>query len=107
MAIVRYVLVALKPGVAPAEYERFWRESDRPLTTSLASVVRYSLHRVTEAPSGPAGGPWDYLERFEVTGRRAFEQEASAAGQALVEALYGRFLDRAKTVAFWVESVDG
>jgi hypothetical protein len=105
VASVRYVLVALRPGVAPAAYEGFWRESDRPLTTSLASVVRYSLHRVTEPP-GIAGGPWDYLERFEVTDRRAFEREASAAGTALVETLYGRFLDRAKTVAFWVESVD-
>jgi len=105
MTAVRYVLVGLQLGVEPAAYERFWREVDYPLTTRLASVASYRIDRITEAPRGLAGGPWDYLERFEVTDRAAFQEEAAAAGKALVEELYGRFLDRSRTVAWWSEPV--
>ena len=47
----------------------------------------------------------DYVERFEVTSRAAFQDEAARAGQALVAELYGRYLERAKTVAWWSEPV--
>lgn len=105
MSAVRYVLIALQPGVEAAAYERFWREVDHPTTTGLASVVDYRLDRVTEAPASLAGGPWDYVERFEVMSRAAFQEEAARAGQALVAELYGTFLERAKTVAWWSEPV--
>ena len=105
MTAVRYLLVGLKPGVDGAAYERFWREVDYPLTGGLASVTSYRIDRITDAPRGLAGGPWDYLERFEVTDRAAFQEEAAAAGKALVEELYGRFLDRSRTVAWWSEPV--
>lgn len=105
MSAVRYVLIALQPGVEAAAYERFWREVDHPTTTGLASVVDYRLDRLTAAPAGIAGGPWDYVERFEVTDRGAFQDEAARVGAALVGELYGRFLERAKTVAWWAEPV--
>ena len=105
MGAVRYVLVALKAGVDPAEYERFWRGVDYRATIALGSVLSYRIDRITEAPRGIEGGPWDYLERFEVTDRAAFQSEATAAGKGLVEELYGRFLDRSKTVAWWSEPI--
>lgn len=103
--VVRNVLVALKPGVDRDEYERFWRQVDHPTTTSLRSVASYRLERMGGAIPGLANGSWDYLERFEITDRAAFEEEAPAVGKTLVEELYARFLDRSRTVVWWSEPV--
>lgn len=106
MTIVRYVLAKLKPGVSREDYERFEREVDYAVSARIASIVSYRTHRITEAGERLAGGPWDYIERIEVTDRAAYERELATAGKALIDELYARYLDRAYTTSIWTELVE-
>ena len=54
MAIVRYVLARLKPGVSPEEYERFEREVDYVVAGRLKTIVSYRTHHL-EAQLGSGG----------------------------------------------------
>ncbi len=101
MAIVRYVLAALKPGVDPDDYERFEREVDYAVAARIKSIVSYRTHRISEAGSGISGGPWHYIERIEITDRKAYEEELAIAGKDLLTELYDKYLDKTKTVSFW------
>ena len=79
MAIVRFVFAALKPGVDAADYERFEREVDYAVSEKIKTIVNYRTHRITETGAGLSGGPWDYVERIEVTDRAAYEAELAVA----------------------------
>ena len=105
MAIVRYVLAKLKPGVDPAEYERFEREVDYAVAAKMKTIVSYRTHRISETPGPVSGGPWDYIERIEITDRTAYEAELATAGKDLIDELYAKYLDRAYTVSFWSELI--
>jgi len=85
MAIVRYVLAKLKPGVSPEEYERFEREVDYVVAGRLKTIVSYRTHRITATDARLAGGPWDYIERIEITDRAAYDTELAAAGVGFQE----------------------
>lgn len=106
MAIVRFVFAALKPGVDPADYERFEREVDYVVAASLKTIVSYRTHRISEAGAGLQGGPWHYVERIEVTDRAAYEAELATVGKALIDELYEKYLDRSKTVSVWSERIE-
>lgn len=106
MAIVRFVLAKLKPGVSPEDYERFEREVDYVVASRLKTIVSYRTHRITEVGTRLQGGPWDYIERIEVTDRKAYEEELAREGQALIEELYAKYLDRAYTTSIWSERLE-
>jgi hypothetical protein len=106
MAIVRYVLAKLKPGVSPEEYERFEREVDYVVAGRLKTVVSYRTHRITATDARLAGGPWDYIERIEITDRAAYDAKLAAAGKELIDELYAKYLDRAYTTSIWSELVE-
>jgi hypothetical protein len=106
MAIVRYVLAKLKPGVTPEDYERFEREVDYVVAGKMRTIVSYRTHRITAAEARLAGGPWDYIERIEITDRAAYEAELASAGKELIDELYAKYLDRAYTTSIWTELVD-
>ncbi|OGL14868.1 MAG: hypothetical protein A3F92_14845 [Candidatus Rokubacteria bacterium RIFCSPLOWO2_12_FULL_71_22] len=106
MAIVRYVLAKLRPGVSREDYERFEREVDYAVSARITSIVSYRTHRITEAGERLAGGPWDYIERIEITDRAAYEQELAAVGKELIDELYAKYLDRAYTTSIWAELVE-
>ena len=106
MAIVRYVLAKLRPGVSAADYERFEREVDYAVSARIKSIVSYRTHRITEVGARLAGGPWDYIERIEITDRAAYEQELAAVGKELIDELYAKYLDRAYTTSIWAELVE-
>ena len=106
MAIVRYVLAKLKPGVSREEYERFEREVDYVVAARLKTIVSYRTHRITETGARLAGGPWDYIERIEITDRAAYEKEIAAAGKDLIDELYAKYLDRQYTTSIWSELID-
>ena len=106
MAIVRYVLAKLKPGVSPEEYETFEREVDYVVAGRLRTIVSYRTHRIAAADARLAGGPWDYIERIEITDRAAYERELAAAGRDLIEELYAKYLDRSYTTSIWSELID-
>lgn len=106
MAIVRYVLAALKPGVSREEYERYEREVDYVVASKLKSIISYRTHRLTEVVGQFGGGPWDYLERIEITDRDAYEAEIATLGKDLIAELYDKYLDRSKTKSVWTVLVD-
>ena len=106
MAIVRFVLAALKPGVRAADYERFEREVDYAIAAKLKTIVSYRTHRITETGAGLSGGPWNYVERIEVTDRAAYEAELAVAGKELINELYEKYLDQSKTVSVWSERIE-
>lgn len=106
MAIVRYVLTKMKPGVSREEYERFEREVDYAVSSQIATIVSYRTHRITEVGDRLAGAGWDYIERIEVTDRAAYEKELAEKGKALLDELYAKYLDRAYTTSIWSELVE-
>ena len=106
MAIVRYVLAALKPGVDRAAYERYEREVDYVVASKLKSIVSYRTHRLDDVVGNLGGGPWHYLERIEVTDRAAYEAEIATLGKDLITELYEKYLDKSKTKSIWTVLVD-
>ena len=106
MAIVRYVLAALKLGVAREAYERYEREVDYVVAGKLKSIVSYRTHRLADVVGQLGGGPWHYLERIEVTDRAAYEAEIATLGKERIDELYEKYLDRSKTKSIWTVLVD-
>jgi REDY-like protein HapK len=105
VATVLNVLTALKPGVDAEEYERFEREVDYPFTAKMKTIVSYRIHRLTE-PAPFEGGPWNYIERIEVTDRAAYEAELATAAKELIETLHEKYLDESKLKFIWSERID-
>ena len=85
MAIVRYVLARMKPGVSREDYERFEREVDYAVAARLKTIVSYRTHRITEVGERLAPIGWNYIERIEVTDRAAYEKELATVGKELIE----------------------
>src|SRR5262245_55535308 len=106
MAIVRYVLAALKPGVEREAYKRYEREVDYVVAAKLKSIISYRTHRLTSVSRNLGGGPWDYLERIEITDRAAYEAEIATLGKDLISELYEKYLDRSKTKSIWTVLVE-
>ena len=106
MAIVRYVFAALKPGVDPEVYEKYEREVDYAVAAKMKTIVSYRTHRLTDVVGTLEGGPWDYLERIEITDRAAYEAEIKTIGADLIAELYDKYLDKAKTKSVWTVLVD-
>jgi len=106
MAIIRYVLAKLKPGVSKEGYERFEREVDYAVAARLKTIRSYRTHRIIEVGARLTGGPWDYIERIEVSDRAAYEKELAIVGKELIDELYAKYLDRSYTTSIWTELVE-
>ena len=106
MAIVRYVLAALKPGVDRDAYERYEREVDYVVAAKLPSIVSYRTQRLTDVVGNLGGGPWHYLERIEITDRKAYDADIATLGKDLISELYEKYLDKSKTKSIWTRLVD-
>jgi hypothetical protein len=106
MAIVRYVLAKMKPGISREEYERFEREVDYVVSSKISTIVSYRTHRITDVGERLAGVGWDYIERIQVTDRAAYERELAEKGKALLDDLYGKYLDRSYTTSIWSELIE-
>lgn len=106
MTVVRYVLVKLKPGVDIDEFERFEREVDYVKAAQNPSIVSYRTHRIDDLDAGVEGGPWDFMERIEVTSREAYEKQAATGSKEFLDLLYAKYLDRSKTRSIWTTLVD-
>jgi hypothetical protein len=106
MAIVRYVFAALKTGVDPEVYERYEREVDYAVAARMKTIISYRTHRLTSVVGTLQGGPWDYLERIEITDRAAYDAEIRTIGADLIAELYEKYLDKSKTRSVWTVLVD-
>jgi hypothetical protein len=104
---VRYVITTLKPGVKPADYERWLREYDYRVAKTLPSIVSYRTHRIEGPLNGAPDAGWNYIERIEVRDVDQYQRDlASPAGQELIRQLYEHYLDRTKNIFFWSEPID-
>ena len=106
MAVVRYVLVKLRPGVDLDAFERFEREVDYVKAAQNPSIISYRTHRITDLDMGIDGGPWDFMERIEVTSQADYEKQAATGSKEFLDLLYTKYLDRSKTVAIWSERIE-
>jgi oligopeptide transport system ATP-binding protein len=106
MTVVRYVLVKVRPGVSLDEFEKFEREVDYVKAAQNPSIVSYRTHRITGLDAGIEGGPWDFMERIEVTSQAEYEKQAASGSKEFLDLLYTKWLDRSKTVAIWSERIE-
>ena len=81
MAIVRYVLVKLRPGVTSTRSSGSSARSDYVKAAQNPSIVSYRTHRITDLDTGIEGGPWDFMERIEVTSQAEYEKQAATAAR--------------------------
>lgn len=96
---VRFVITTLKPGVEPADYERWVRERDYALVRTKPNFVSYTVHRIRRPVQMSPDPGWQYIERIEVRSLEQHDRDlASPEGKALLDELYGQFLDRSKNV---------
>src|SRR5260221_13394299 len=101
MTVVRYVLVKVRPGVSLDEFEKFEREVDYVKAAQNPSIVSYRTHRIEDLDPGIDGGPWDYMERIEITDRAAYDAQIKTGGEDLIAELYEKYLDKSKTRSVW------
>ena len=83
MTVVRYVLVKVQPGVSLDEFEKFEREVDYVKAAQNPSIVSYRTHRINDLDAGIDGGPWDFMERIEVTSQADYEKQAAIGQQGV------------------------
>ncbi len=103
---VRYLITTLKPGVDPADYEKWVRQYDYRIARGRDNMVRYEVYRIERSVQGMPDAPWCYLERIEVKSLEQAERDArSESGVELRRQLYGRFVDQQKNVSFVTEVV--
>ena len=104
---VRFLISTLKPGVDPAEYERWVRERDYALVRSKPNYLSYTVHRIQGPIAGAAEAGWQYIERIEVRSLEQHDRDlASPEGVALRGELYGRFLDRSRNIYFIADPIE-
>ncbi len=84
------VLVQLKAGVEPADYERWVQESYAPAVRELPSVSDWRNHRVTGLLGPDDDPPYGYVVTLEVADlARLGEDMAGERIRALLAELHG------------------
>ena len=104
---VKFVISTLKLGVSPEAYERWVRERDYAYTRSNPNFISYQVHRIRGPIEGAPDAGWCYVERIEVKDFEKHRQDlASPDGKALLDELYGQFLDRSKNIYITADVVE-
>src|SRR4028119_1153355 len=84
------VLVRLREGVSPEDYERWVLESYAPAVTELPSVSDWRNHRVGGLLGSDEGPPYGYVVTLEVADfARLGEDMGGDRMRALLSELYG------------------
>ena len=86
-------LFNLKPGVEPATYEAWARQSDIPAVNALGSVTRFTVHRATGLFGSDAKPPYDYIEVIDIAGMDAFVADVTAPDFQALAAPFRDFAD--------------
>lgn len=98
---VRFLITTLKPGVDPADYEKWVREYDYKIARGRPNMISYMVHRIESPIEGPGGLQWQYLERIEVKSIEQANIDAkSESGVELRRQLFGIYVDQSKNVTF-------
>ena len=75
MAVSLVVLVDLRPGVEPEEYEAFIRDRYAPVARSLPSIEEWCGYRATGLLASDAAPPRQYVVVVEIQGMDAFYRD--------------------------------
>jgi hypothetical protein len=67
-----FFLTRLREGVDPADYERFLRETDYPLTRKLLPVSYYQATRLEGRAVSKGEVPFEYIEVLDVDDYEAY-----------------------------------
>jgi hypothetical protein len=87
-----------REGVAIADFERFLREVDQPITLSLPSVVSSRILRVLDPDASFA-----FVEILEITGFEEWRRDSQTAAVQEVVARWPAFGDVARLKAYSCE----
>lgn len=103
---IRFLITTLKPGVDPAEYERWVREYDYKIARGRENMISYSVHRIQGPIEGAPDAQWNYIERIEVKSIEQADRDAkSESGVELRRQLFGKYVDATKNVTFVSEEI--
>lgn len=75
------VMLRLKEGVSPEDYERWARENDAPTAKSLPSIEEWVLYRAEGLVGSDGTPPFDYVEVVQVNDTQKMAQDM--AGEAI------------------------
>jgi hypothetical protein len=106
MAVVRYVLVKAQARRGDRRVRALRARGRLRQGGENPSIVSYRTHRITDLDTGIEGGPWDFMERIEVTSQADYEKQAATGSKAFLDLLYTKYLDRSKTVSIWSERIE-
>ena len=101
-AVKCFVIFRLRPGVSPAEYEEWFRETNVSAVRKMKSIGSYRVWRVVDAMEGEP--TFEVLEEMEIENRAAFERELNEVPEmaAMLEGWYSRVTDQ---VVFFAEEI--
>jgi hypothetical protein len=88
--------IRLRPGVAPEQFETWVRERDYVACPELASVVSFSVQRVTTDTTAPV----HYFEVITVRDRELFARDMKSA-------VFGQLVDAFERMAVVVDECAG
>ena len=81
-------LFNLKPGIDPADYEKFVRETDAPTARNLPSVISWRGLKASGLFGSDATAPYQYFEIIDITDVAGFGQDAVSEGMKKSDRLF-------------------
>ena len=102
-------LLKRRPGMAPEEFHRYWRDQHGPLvasTKSASHVLRYEQNHRPLADYGPGDEGFDGVAEQWFASAEAFNASLREDDYALIEADIPRFLDTTSLVFLLTEEPD-
>ncbi|ADB52268.1 hypothetical protein [Conexibacter woesei] len=96
------ILLTLGADVDVAEYERWVREVDYPLTRRQPGVLSYTVTRLNDATEGAGPVPAQYVEVIRVEDAAEYQRRSAETDDAEFTAMLARWADY---VAWFTASV--
>ena len=86
------VLFDLRPGVDPARYEAWARDSDSPAVLALPSVAGFRVSALTGLMGG-GRAPYQYVEVIDVADPDQFGHDIATPAMQAIAAAFRQFAD--------------
>jgi hypothetical protein len=87
------VLLKLKSGVDPQEYEGWAREHDAPTALARPSIAEWSLYRSQGLIGADGTGPFDYIEIVQVNDTDQMAEDMAGEAIQRMAAQLGDYAD--------------
>lgn len=87
------VLFNLRPGVDPAKYEAWAKETDIPIVNKLASITSFTAHKATGLLGSDQKPPYQYIEVVDIADPDQFGKDIAAETMQRVAAEFQALAD--------------